>query len=391
MINNMHISDEYANRLAIVVVGYNRLDTIQRLLTSISSAHYPSFRIPLVISIDAGGNQQLVDYVHNYEWSFGDKYVIIHQQRLGLRKHIIQCGDLSEHFSGIILLEDDVFVGPYYYQYATDALSYYDNEDRIGGVSLYRNEINGLFHNLPYIFEQDGNDVFLFQTPASWGECWSRRMWKQFKSWLGADEDKDISEIDMPSRIKNWKKAWSKFFMAYLIDTNRYFVFPFISQTTCFCDPGEHGNDVNNVGQVNLMTNDRTFVFKPFEVLTKYDIYGCNERLYEYLGIDKEKVCLNLYGNNDNMNNKQFMLSLMHYPYKVCKSYALQMRPVELNIKYNLSGEGVYLYDTTVPASNKASIRAIYNYYFRSVDLSIIKEYIREHYIGRVVSVFKKK
>ena len=90
-------------KIAIVTVGYNRLNSIKRLLQSLTEAHYNIDDVPLVISIDASGDEELYDYVRNYEWVHGQKYVIIHETRLGLREHIFSCGDLTQYFKGIIL------------------------------------------------------------------------------------------------------------------------------------------------------------------------------------------------------------------------------------------------------------------------------------------------
>ena len=66
-------SSENKHKVAIVVVGYDRLLSIKRLLSSLENAEYPSDDVPLVISIDASGNQELYDYAESYTWTHGDK------------------------------------------------------------------------------------------------------------------------------------------------------------------------------------------------------------------------------------------------------------------------------------------------------------------------------
>lgn len=104
------VSDLNKEKIAIVVVGYNRLYPIQRLLKSLEAANYRESDIPLVLSIDCGGNDDLNSYVNGYKWPFGEKYVIVHEKRLGLKQHIFSCGDLTKYFKGIILLEDDIYM-----------------------------------------------------------------------------------------------------------------------------------------------------------------------------------------------------------------------------------------------------------------------------------------
>ena len=64
----MNLSDLRGNTLnkdkvAIVVVGYNRIKSIRRLLNSLLVAKYPNDDVPLVISIDCSGDLELYSYV----------------------------------------------------------------------------------------------------------------------------------------------------------------------------------------------------------------------------------------------------------------------------------------------------------------------------------------
>ena len=131
----MNISIEDREKVAVVVVGYNRLKPIQRLFSSLLRADYGTKEVPLVISIDCSNDETLYEYVRNIVWPYGNKYLNIEEKRLGLKKHILQCGDLTCYFEAIILLEDDIFVGEYFYEYTLKVIDYYKNDDRIGDPS----------------------------------------------------------------------------------------------------------------------------------------------------------------------------------------------------------------------------------------------------------------
>lgn len=335
------IDIENKNKLAIVVVGYNRIDSIKRILKSLDNAVYPC-DVPLVISIDASGCQPLYDYVESFKWDHGEKYVLIKEKRLGLRDHIISCGDLTKYFRGVIILEDDIFVSPYFYNYTLACVDKYDSDDRVSGISLYRPAMDG---NLPIDYVQDGKDTFAYQNVESWGECWTERMWKQFREWYNDTPDHDFSKVDMPEYMKNWKKAWSKYYMAFQIETGRYFIYPSVSHTTCFSEAGEHGF-ASTIGQTVLLSGEKEYVLKTFEKLTKYDIYGTNHDVYEWMKMTEEELCVDFNGTNSNNKHCRYILSPYNYPYKVVKEFALSLRPIELNVKYDLLGKGLYLYDT---------------------------------------------
>lgn len=341
----MEITDNRnKDKIAIVVVGYNRIDSIKRLLSSLVAAQYSTNNVPLYISIDASGDRNLYEYVESYRWPHGDKYVNIQKERLGLRKHIIQCGDLTKYFRAIVLLEDDVFVSEYFYEYVSKSVEFYDNETGIGGISLINNEM--IYPALPRVVMEDGSDAYLMQMPASWGECWTENQWNGFKEWYENFSDDKFSEVDMPERNKGFKNAWTKYFLAYLIDKNKYFLYPYISLTTCFADAGVHSSNQNTIGQNNLLSGSKHYHFRPFNDMVKYDVYGINQSIYEWMGYSKSELCVDWYCQNLNMRKCRFILTPAKLNFDVVRTYGLLMRPIELNIKYNIEGDNLYLYDT---------------------------------------------
>lgn len=376
-------------KIAIVAVGYNRIDSMQRLFMSLSLAQYPNEDIPLYISIDASGDTALYDYVRNFEWKYGDKYVNIQQERLGLRKHIIRCGNLTKYFKAVIILEDDIFVSEYFYDYVSKVVDYYGNDGRIGGFSLYQNNMKG---TLPVYFLNDGSDAYLKQSPASWGECWTEQQWTGFKNWYENFDDARFTKIDMPEYIKKWKKAWSKYFMAYLIETNKYFVFPQTSHTTCFGDAGEHSSVRSTYGQANILCGKKDYRFLPFEQMICYDIYGTNEAIYEWLGIEKKDVRVDFYVSDNLRIDKPYLLTTTEYPYKVVRTYSLEMFPIELNIKYQIPGKGIYLYevDNSIKGKRVKMPLPLAYYYLKGFDIRLLSRYAVHYIKHKLLSKIKR-
>ena len=62
-------------RPVIVVVAFNRPRSLQRLLTFLSKAQYPDKNITLIISIDRGDNQNVLNIANDFVWEFGEKIV----------------------------------------------------------------------------------------------------------------------------------------------------------------------------------------------------------------------------------------------------------------------------------------------------------------------------
>jgi hypothetical protein len=188
-------------------------------------------------------------------------------------------------------------------------------------------------------------------------------MWAEFREWL-AKTDIPWEDIDMPHQIKEWTKAWSKYYDAYMVMEDKYSIFPYISLTTNFSDAGVHGGANNTIVQVSLQQGRKQYVTLPFDQLVKYDIYSNSLLIPEVLGIPRKGICVDLYGVRPNDKKCKYYLSVKRLPYKVVKSYGLFMRPQELNVIEDVPGNDIFLYDTTVrgkkPKGGSKAGRLIY-------------------------------
>lgn len=353
--------EENRGRVAIIAVGYNRLDSMTRLLSSLTKASYDCDNVPLIISIDASGNQELYDKVNSFEWAYGDLYVNIQSERLGLKRHIFSCMDMSEHFRAVILLEDDIYVAPQFYNYTLAALDAYEQDSKVCGIALYGIARNG-YVGLPFIPMNNGYDVYLHQDVCTWGECLTYSMWHSFRLWLEENETRTYEEIEMPSEIKMWTRAWSKYYYAYMLESEKAFVTPYVSYTTNFSDSGEHGNSTN-VAQVPIQWGGcKKYAMPPSSFLVSYDAYYNNMAIYAALGLNSEELTLDLYGNNDFYLSKRYVLTTRMLPYKIVKEYNLSFYPIEVNVLQNIEGQGIRLYDTTTRSEGVKPKKIQYDY-----------------------------
>jgi hypothetical protein len=365
------------DKVAIVVVGYNRINSMNRLLDSLLHADYQNYDVPLIISLDNCGSLELYDFARGFEWPFGTKKVILHEKRLGLKNHIFSCCDLSQFYKAVIILEDDLYVGPVFYGYSVEAVHKYEECDNVAGIALMHNEMNG-YVGLPFTPLQNGYCAFAMQETCTWGECFTWSMWHKFREWLVQNED-TYKKVDMPDIIKNWTRAWSKYHNAYLVDTDRYFIYPYISYSTVFNDAGEHGGIGSPDIQVNIIQGGKSFFFGDFDLLVKYDIYINNIDLYNKLKLSKTDLCLDLYGNNQNMKQSRYLLTVKKLHYKILNRYALQLRPQELNVFNSIDGNDILLYDTKHLISKKKGKKTIginvINYHLRGFNKCYLVKY----------------
>lgn len=378
------------DKIAVVVIGYNRLQSIKRLLSSLMQADYQGREVPLVISIDCSGNEQLYDFVRNFKWHYGEKYLNIQNFRLGLQKHIFQCADLTEYFKAVILLEDDLFLSPVFYNFAEKAVEKYGNDDSIAEIALYRNNDNG-YAGFPFEPMQNGADVFLWQDVCTSGEILTKSMWKKFCQWRDSICNNNlIQNADMPRQIKGWARAWSKPYNAFVVSTGRHIVFPYVALSTNFGDSGEHSDTSTIITQVALMYGNKEYCMPENSNLIAYDLYTNNECLYEWLGLSREELCLDIYGQGRDLMNRRYLLTPKILPYKIIKSFGLSMRPIEVNVKYEVDGNGLFLYDT-FNASDRRT-RNVYSFLFlRFFNNSIGIHHVWRYALQTLLKALKQK
>ncbi|MFB9110944.1 glycosyltransferase [Flavobacterium gyeonganense] len=362
-------------RPAVIVVTFNRPNSLKRVLSSLRKAEYPeNENINLIISIDyqdSDNHTEVVKIADEFRWPFGEKKIIEHKENLGLRKHVISCGNLVNVYDSIIMLEDDIYVSPKYYSYSFNSLAFYGDKDYIGGISLYKHEKNPN-NNRPFQPLHNNFDVFFLQFAQSWGQCWSKSMWLDFMKWYEnrLEWNKD-ERVDLPAFVLGWpESSWLKYYIKYLSETNKYFVYPYFSFSTNFHDVGTHNNDdVNNSCQVHLdMFSKNMDRFPKIHEAICYDGFFELQNIQNYISISDLKwendVCVDLYATKKNLKNNKYWLTTASLQYKIVESYGLNLRPHDANVIAQNQGNQIFLYDISISQNNKinSNVDLIINY-----------------------------
>lgn len=364
---------------AIVAVGYNRPDAMKRLLESVCAADYPFDDITLVVSIDECDKSDQVEAVaRDIDWKHGEKVIRRFPERQGLRKHVLQCGDLSQKYGAIIVLEDDLMVSPSFYHYTYQAVNKYKDYESLAGISLYSHAWNG-YANFQFIPERSPYDAYLGQYSISWGQCWLKDRWMDFREWYSHHEDKLPYENKyMPENISHWDQhSWGKYYASYVAEKGIYYVVPYFSMTTNFSEVGQHSSSVSTAHQVPLLTGiKRTFELpKPVDAV-KYDIFF--ERILDGIkvaGIPGENICVNLNSTKKDSLGHSYVLTTQELPNEKVASFGMMMRPIDSNIVYGVNGNDIYLYkcdpNERFELRYKSSARIKYEMYDYSWKLTI--------------------
>ncbi len=331
---------------AIIIPMWNRTKCVKQLLENLLICDFPkNVDIPLIFSVDYNPPKSIIKLIENYIWIYGEKIIIYHTSKKGLRENILFCGNLTREYESIIILEDDLIVAPSFYNYAQQAIEFYKNEDQIAGISLYsyRNTELGYYRFEPL---HDYNDVFFMKWPSSWGQVWNKSQWVKFYDWYENNKSSSFENINIHSVVRSWpNSSWKKYFCSYMADNDKYFVFPKYSFTS---NPGSKG--INHTGDLfkpfqvplSIFTKNKFSFVKFCDSKVKYDQYfefeiGNLDLIIS--NINSSKIELDIFGKKDlKFINTQYLISI-----KECKNpistFKISEFPIENNIiKMNVGG-----------------------------------------------------
>jgi len=382
------------SKYALVVIGYNRIPGMLRLLKSLNEADYGTDKVTLIISLDNCGYDAVEKAARAFEWLHGEKRVRAFPKRQGLRKHILSCGDFLNEFEAIAVLEDDLYVAPDFYNFMKQSVAMYKCDENIAGISLYSHKINTNVR-MPFMPQPSQYDVFFMQFAQSWGQIWLREQWYAFMEWYISYDSEDLNADNFPDNIAMWpSSSWLKYHIKYCVDMNKFFVYPYNSLTTCFSDAGEHSQETNSFFQVPIHYG----VGKNYLMAPSIDEGVCYDVFYERIfgesdsiaDICGKEISADLYGSKKKFETR-YVISSQKMPYVIVNSFARSMKPHEVNAFAGIKGDEFFLYDTTKKAVNKwaADTDAMrISYYFNfTVEWKLLLKYV----FMRVIRKLRKK
>lgn len=342
---NLHQSSTY--KPAIVIPAFQRRNSLMRLLRSINEANIPYDDVQVVISVDGNADPKIAEDIKTFTFTAGSVDIVEHDEHLGLYKHILTCGDYSEKFGSVLVLEDDLVVAPAFYQFACRALSFYDKEDNISGIALYSQRFNET-SMLPFEPLEDKWPVYFMQLGCSWGQAWTHKQWSKFRHWLANhDQSASFSKPEIPPNVQEWAaSSWKKHYNHYLIHQNKYMVYPYSSFTSnCSDTIGVHMKYKLNTFQVPLnMSDELDDNFKLREFSEKSIRYDCfmepeSKVIEQWIGISMNEVEMDLTGSKtvEMLRKKKYAITPKKGRNPI-RNFPLSFRPIELNLKFGSDG-----------------------------------------------------
>lgn len=384
-------------KIVIVVIAYTRHLSLNRLLNSIEKAEVDG-KADLIISLEGNSSKEVLDEAEAFSSPKFNKVLIKRKEQLGLRKHVIACGDLVNNYDGIIILEDDLLVDKYFYLYAKASLGFYKHSENIAGVALYSHEYNE-FANLPFRPMHNGFDTYPIQVPCSWGQCWSRQQWHGFKNWYLDKTKESLDQIvGLPEQVKAWSESsWKKYFHGYMVENDLYFMYPYVSlSTNCSDAGGTHIASESNLHQVCLPAQKRpmpNFSFCPADFMeVNYDAFfePNGDFVYRCLDLNRDIVSIDFQGiKSEKIILKKELCLTSKKVTKYESSYPLRFKPVEFNLEFptkeKLELNLCKSVDVLLDSKKKFSF---YQYY---IGMSIINKSISLSYSSALIKKLSNK
>lgn len=265
---------------AIVVPAFSRVESLRRVLGSLSVADYPP-DVPLVISIDlpaderlGPGNREVQALAASFQWNHGPKEVLVHDRPVGLVNNIYYCAGLAEKYGAAIVLEDDLVVARRFYDYACRARDYYEGDSRIAGIALNAHWYNG-FTLLPFLPLLDDGDVFFMQLGSPQGQLYTAEQWSAYRLWRRAAGEQAVEVDDLHPLFEEFPDTdWLHVKAKFLTETGRYYVYPRESLTSNFGDEGTHFVRATSFFQVPLQQFRRDFRYMTLDdAIAVYDSF----------------------------------------------------------------------------------------------------------------------
>jgi len=193
------------------------------------------------------------EYVKSID-GFKQIKLIERESNMGLAKSIIAgVSEILDKYGRIIVLEDDLITSPYFLEYMNNALSLYENNEKVMQISG---------HMFPVELNADADAVFLPFT-TSWGWATWKRAWVHFDADMTGYEklksDKalrkkfdldggypyfEMLEHQREGRVDSWAICW--YLSVFMKDGLTLFPRETLVQNIGFDGSGTHTDGINN-------------------------------------------------------------------------------------------------------------------------------------------------
>jgi len=240
--------DATAFKVDVHVIANNRPTSLNRLFDSLQRASPPA-STNLFVHVEAHATEAELQTVEDFHWEHGAKVVLARVQRGGVVAAILESWYPASDDDVAIILEDDLSVSPYLFEWVYQFWPLCKQSQRCAGLGLHTPRIDELSSPKKKVLfgHIAQSKVYGQPIPCSWGAVWKPQFWRQLHMYAEARLDVAADRYFLPvntGAAHGWKTSWKKYALELLLTQQLLVVYPnFENQTsivTNHVEPGEH-------------------------------------------------------------------------------------------------------------------------------------------------------
>ncbi|WP_167882530.1 methyltransferase, TIGR04325 family [Leptospira meyeri] len=192
----------------VILFVYNRPEHTKRVIEALV-VNQESSKTDLFIYSDAPKTENQVEAVNQVRSyikqlkGFNSVLIIERSENFGLAKSILDgVTEVLKKFNSVIVLEDDILVGPHFLNYMNSGLEKYKNEEKVASIHAYNYPMN----------TQGLEESFFIKGADCWGWATWKRVWDQFET----DGTKLLKELERRNLIHEFDYEGSHLFSEML-------------------------------------------------------------------------------------------------------------------------------------------------------------------------------
>lgn len=222
--------------LRIIVITYNRADSLLRLLNSLQNAHYFGDRVVIEIWLDRSKygwfSMRTVSIARQFVFVSGKCDIYVHDNHVGIRGQWLDTWKNYQDEKEIaVILEDDITVSPFFYKWLKLTRKQYGHMKEVNGFSLQgwtiRHSDGDCCVKVPKKY-----NVFLYPTLGTTGFSPNNKQWKAFKDWFSKLKSETTEIPVVPNHVASkWYKTekdsmWEMEYLYFTWKQHQYTLYP---------------------------------------------------------------------------------------------------------------------------------------------------------------------
>ena len=194
--------------LRIIVIAFDRSNSLLRLLRSLNEAIYDGDKVKLEVWIDRSVQDYLdgdtVKTANAFSFKHGVYEVINHSEHVGLIGQWLSTWRPGRNSSEIaVICEDDITVSKYFYTYLKLVHKKYDHYPKINGYTLQGFSKKHHQKDRSLLVGPNGSLVFLYPAVGPCGFSPSRDNWIHFQEWFISACRNETMDLYIPNNVAN--------------------------------------------------------------------------------------------------------------------------------------------------------------------------------------------